>query len=265
MGSRMKAVLIALTVMCVMHAGAGARAGGGGVPLKEQVWPFDGVFGVTDRQAAQRGLQVYKEVCASCHGLTRVAFRNLQDIGLSEAEIKAFAAEYQVTDGPNDDGEMFERPGIPSDRFVAPFANEQAARAANGGAYPPDLSLIVKARPHGANYLYSLMTGYQDPPEGVTLQDGMYYNRYFAGHQIAMPPPLTEGLVEYADGTPATGEQMARDLTVFLQWTAEPEMEQRKSMGVRVLLFLLVMTLFFYLAKKRVWKPLKRRSETLGN
>lgn len=224
---------------------------------REIVWPFNGMFGTLDRQAAQRGFQVYKEVCASCHGLHRVAFRSLRGIGLTEPEIKALAAGYTVTDGPNDEGEMFDRPGRPSDKFVPPFPNEQAARAANGGAYPPDLSLIVKARENGANYLYSLLTGYSEPPAGKTIPEGLHYNPYFPMGQIAMPAPLvSDGQVTYSDGTQATIDQMARDVTVFLQWAAEPEMEQRKSMGIRTLIFLGIMTVFFYIAKRRIWRDI---------
>jgi ubiquinol-cytochrome c reductase cytochrome c1 subunit len=227
------------------------------LPPKQMHWPFDGMTGVVDRQSAQRGFQVYKEVCASCHSLNRVAFRSLQDIGFSEAEVKAIAAEYKVMDGPNDAGDMFERPARPSDRFPVPFANEQAARAANGGAYPPSLDLIVKARKGGADYLYSLLTGYQAAPANVHLGEGMHYNPYFPGSQIAMPQPLADGQVTYQDGTVASLDQMARDLTIFLQWAAEPEMEQRKQMGLRVLMFLGIMTVLMYLAKRRIWRGVK--------
>lgn len=223
-------------------------------PPVEQRWPFEGVFGTVDRQAAQRGFQVYKNVCATCHGLKRIAFRNLMDIGFTEEEAKAIAAEYTVTDGPDDEGEMFERSAVLSDRFPPPFANEQAAKAANNGAVPPDLSLIVKARPNGANYLYSLMTGYTEAPEDVKVPAGLYYNPYFPGHKIAMPPPLSEGLVDYQDGTPATLDQMAQDLTVFLQWAAEPKMEERKQVGLKVIFFLILATVFLYIAKVRVWR-----------
>jgi len=223
---------------------------------KQIDWAFDGVFGKFDKPSIQRGLQVYREVCAACHGLNRVAFRSLDGIGFSEAEAKTMAAEYTVTDGPNDDGEMFERPGRASDKFPSPYPNEKAARAAQNGAYPPDLSLIIKARPDGANYTHSLLTGYHEAPEGTTVPEGMHYNPYFVGHMIAMPAPLMEGAVTYQDGTEASVEQMSHDVVNFLQWAAEPEMEVRKHMGVRVILFLIVMTGFFYAAKKRIWKDL---------
>src|SRR5690606_29324204 len=163
-----------------------AMAAGDAIHYPQQEWSFDGPFGTFDKASLQRGFLVYKQVCAACHGMKHLAYRNLADIGLSELQVKAVAAEYTIIDGPNDDGEMFERPGLPSDRFKAPYANEKAARAANNGAYPVDLSLITKARADGPNYVYALLTGYADPPEGVTLGAGMYYNKYFSGHQIAM-------------------------------------------------------------------------------
>jgi ubiquinol-cytochrome c reductase cytochrome c1 subunit len=234
-----------------------AHAAGDAKYPNQQRWPFDGLFGKFDRQAAQRGLQVYKEVCAACHGIKRIAFRNLTEIGFSANEVKALAATYDVIDGPNNDGEMFERPGRPADRIPSPFANEKAARAANNGAYPLDLSLIVKARKDGANYVHSLLTGYKDAPEGKKIGAGMHYNPYYPGGQIAMAQPLYEGGIDYQDGTEATIDQMARDVVVFLQWAAEPEMEQRKKMGIRVMIFLLVMTAFLYAAKVRIWKRIK--------
>ena len=234
-----------------------AIAAGGGVAPKQLHWQFDGVFGSFDRPSVQRGLQVYKEVCASCHGLGRVAFRNLTQVGFSEAEVKTLAAEYTFVDGPDDEGEMFERPGLPSDRFPAPYANENAARAINNGAYPYDLSLMVKARPDGANYLYSLLTGYKDAPADFVLGDGQHYNEYFPGYALSMAAPLSDGAVDYQDGTEATMDQMARDVVNFLQWAAEPEMEERKRMGIRVMIFLAIMTVLFYLAKKRIWARLE--------
>lgn len=252
----MKRVFGSVVSAAMLLAGGAAIAGEAEHP-KQLHWPFDGMTGTVDRQSAQRGFQVYKEVCASCHSLHRVAYRQLSDIGFSEEEIKAIAAEANVTDGPNDAGEMFERPARPSDRFAAPFANPQAARASNNGAYPPDLDLIIKSRHDGANYVYSLLTGYGEAPHDVKLAEGMNYNPYFPGHQIAMPAPLTDDRVTYQDGTAATIDQMARDVVVFLQWAAEPEMEHRKGMGLKVLGFLLVMTGFLYIAKKIVWRDVK--------
>lgn len=222
------------------------------------VWPFEGIFGTFDRQAAQRGAQVYLEVCSTCHSNHNLYYRNLKDIGFSEAEIKQLAQKYTVKDGPNAEGEMFDRPALPSDRFVSPYPNEEAARAANNGAYPVDLSLIIKARQDGPNYVFSLLSGYQEAPANVKLMPGLYYNPYFEGGQIAMPPPLTEGQVTFSDGTSATVEQMAKDVVVFLQWAAEPEMEHRKSMGLKVMIFLLVFTVFFYMAKKKIWKNISK-------
>ena len=227
------------------------------LPPKKVVWPFEGYLGKVDRKAAQRGFQVYREVCAVCHGLNHLYYRNLTEIGFSAAEAKQIAAEHEVTDGPNDEGEMYQRPALPSDVFAPPYPNEAAARAANGGAYPVDLSLIIKARPNGANYVYSILTGYQEAPSDFKLSDGLYYNPYFHGRQVAMPPPLSHGQVEYVDGTRASVEQMSKDLVVFLQWAAEPEMESRKSMGLKVMLYLLIFTVLFYIAKKRIWSDVK--------
>lgn len=236
---------------------APALASTGATEPKQMDWAFDGVFGKFDQPSIQRGMQVYKEVCSSCHSLNRVPFRKLQDAGFSEAEVKSLAASYTVKDGPNDMGEMFERPGRPSDKFPAPYANDNAARAANGGALPPDQSLLVKAREDGANYIYSLLTGYgATVPEHHEVPQGSYYNPYFPGGNIKMMPPLHEDGVTYQDGTKATVDQQAHDIVNFLQWAAEPEMEERKRMGIHVMLFLGAMTCFFYLVKKRVWSDL---------
>jgi len=218
-----------------------------------QDWPFEGIFGTFDRASMQRGFQVYKEVCSGCHGMNLLAYRNLTDLGFSEDEVTAIAAQYRVTDGPDDTGEMFERPGRPSDIFVDPFANEQAARAANNGALPPDLSVITKARGGGPDYIYGILTGYEEPPPGVELMAGMHYNEYFPGHQIAMPNLLSPGLVQYADGTEATVQQMSWDVVQFLTWAAEPHMEERKEMGVQVILFLIVFTGLMYAVKRKLW------------
>lgn len=223
------------------------------VALKSPDWSHSGPFGTFDPAALQRGFMVYRDVCAACHSLRFIAFRNLEEIGLSEAEVKAVAAGYQVVDGPNDEGEMFERPGKPSDRIPSPYPNEKAARAANNGAYPPDLSLIVEARKGGEDYIYSLLTGYQDPPAGFELREGMNYNAYFPGHQIAMPPPLIDDQVTYPDGTSATVDQMARDVTTFLAWAAEPNLEERKRLGVKVMLFLAAFSVVLYAAKRKIW------------
>ncbi len=222
----------------------------------EHDWSFSGIFGQFDRAALQRGFQVYREVCSGCHSLRFIAFRNLEALGYSEEEIKAIAAEYTVVDGPDEEGEMFERPARPADRFPKPFPNDRAAAAVNNGAVPPDLSLMVKARPGGADYVRAFLTGYETAPEDVELLLGQTYNAYFPGNLTAMAPPLFDEAVEYADGTPATVEQMAEDVTHFLAWTAEPEMEERKRMGMKVMLFMLVFTGLLYAAKRKVWSDL---------
>jgi ubiquinol-cytochrome c reductase cytochrome c1 subunit len=253
----MRRLLTGAALALGLAALAPAQAAGPAIELPQQKWGFGGMFGTFDRASAQRGLQVYKEVCAACHGLRLVAYRNLMQLGLSEDEVKALAATVQVKDGPNDSGEMFERPGRPSDRFRSPFANEQAARAANNGAYPPDLSVITKARPDGWNYLHALLIGYADPPEGMTMMAGMNYNKYFPGNQIAMVNPLSDDRVTYADGTKATVDQMARDVTTFLAWAAEPELEVRRALGVKIILFLLILTVLAYMVKRKIWADLK--------
>jgi ubiquinol-cytochrome c reductase cytochrome c1 subunit len=234
-----------------------ARAAGEAIALPPVNFSFEGYLGTFDRGELQRGFQVYKEVCSACHAMRQLSYRNLLEIGLSEQQVRAIAATYQVTDGPNDQGEMIERPARLSDRFRRPFANEQAARAANNGAYPPDLSVIVKARAGASDYIHALLTGYADPPENFTLMDGMNYNKYFPGHQIAMPNVLNPGQVEYADGTESTVEQMARDVTTFLAWAAEPELEQRRQMGVRIILFLVILGGLTYAVKRKIWADVK--------
>lgn len=262
MTGRQSLVLIGLSLLALFATPEQGSAASDAHHPKQIAWQFEhgpfGMFGTFDRASIQRGYQVYRQVCASCHAMKRIRFRDLAGAGFSEAEIKAIAAEYTYVDGPNDEGEMFERPGKAFDAFPSPFPNEQAARAANAGAYPPDLSLMAKARPDGPNYIYSLLTGYQEAPADVELGDGQYYNPYFPGAKLAMPPQLSADLVEFQDGTAATEEQMARDLVNFLQWAAEPEMEQRKQMGLKVMLFLLVSTIFFYVAKRIIWADVKK-------
>ncbi|MGF1649505.1 MAG: cytochrome c1 [Hyphomicrobiaceae bacterium] len=265
-------------------AGGAAQAAGKGPEIERQTWSFSGIFGQYDQAQLQRGFQVYKEVCASCHGLTKVAFRSLGQPGgpgLTEDQVKELAASYMIQDGPNDDGEMFEREGRPSDTFPPNFPNERAARAAHNGAYPLDLSLIAKARgiPHpegvvahvltmasdivtgyqeaGADYLYALMTGYVDPPEGFELQDGLNYNAAYPGHQIAMIQPIYDDAVQYTDGTPQTVSQHSKDVAAFLSWAADPHHDRRKQMGWIVMIYLLITTALLYVAKKRVWAGVK--------
>ena len=224
-------------------------------PIKVN-WSFKGLTGKFDRAALQRGFQVYKEVCSSCHSMQYLSYRNLGEPGgpeFSQVEVKAIAASIEIEDGPDSQGEMFIRPGRPSDKFKSPYPNVEASTAANGGAYPPDMSVLVKARPGGANYIYSVLVGYEDPPPNITLDDGVYYNKYMVGNKIKMSAPLSEGIVEYADGTTASVEQMAKDVTTFLSWAAEPELEQRHKTGVKVIIYLILLTVLVYLSMRKIW------------
>jgi ubiquinol-cytochrome c reductase cytochrome c1 subunit len=242
---------VALAALSLAPLSAGAQQN---PPLPHQEWSFSGVFGTYDRAAEQRGFQVYKEVCSACHPVKHLYFRDLTDIGYSEDEVKVIAATYQVTnEQPNDQGQMFQRPGRPSDPIPGPFANDQAARAANNGALPPDLSMIVKARDGGPDYVYGIVTGFKEAPADFKLLSGMYYNEYFAGHQIAMPPPLSDNAVTFADGTPATVPQTARDVVTFLTWASEPNLEVRHRTGFKVMLFLIVTVGIFSAAKRKIW------------
>ncbi len=223
-------------------------------------WSFKGIFGKFDRGALQRGYQVYTEVCSSCHSMKYVSYRNLMEKGgpeFTEEQVKAIAASFEVIDGPNADGEMFTRPGKLSDKFVMPYENVKAAQAANGGAYPPDMSVLVKARGGGANYIYSLLQGYEDPPMGITLDEGVYYNKYMYGNKIKMANQLSDGLVEYADGTEATIEQMSKDVTTFLMWTAEPHLEARHQMGFKAIVYLIILTILVYFSMKKIWSRIE--------
>ena len=225
-------------------------------PLPHPGWSFSGIFGTFDRAALQRGFQIYSEVCSNCHSMNLLHYRDLAALGYSEDEIKAIAAQKQVTAGPNAQGEMFQRPAQPADSFVPPFPNDQANRAAHNGALPPDQSLIIKNRAGGVDYCYAILTGFANAPADFKLNDGMNYNTYFPGHQIAMPQPLSDNSVTYADGTPATLPQEAHDICTFLAWAAEPTMETRKATGAKVMLFLLVMAGVLYGAKRKIWADL---------
>jgi len=254
----MRTAKLLIASVLAFGLGLGAATAAETLKVPTQKWAHTGFFGTFDRAELQRGFQVYKEVCAACHAMHQIRYRNLAGIGLSEAEIAAIAKEYEVTDGPNDEGEMFQRPARASDRFKSPFPNQQAARAANGGAYPPDLSLIAKNRVGGENYVYALLTGYKEtPPAGVTLMDGMYYNDWFPGHQIGMAPPLSDDRVTYADGTKATLAQQAHDVSVFLAWAASPHLEARNSLGVKVMIFLIILAGLLYATKRKVWRDIK--------
>lgn len=265
-------------------ASAPALAAGAGPNIEKQDWSFAGVFGHYDRAQLQRGFQVYKEVCSACHGMRLLSYRNLSQTGgpeFSEDQVKAISADYITIDGPDEDGEMFERAALPKDRFASPYRNVQESRAANGGAYPPDLSLIAKARnayqetsfgpmkwatdivtgyqEGGPDYIYALLTGYPEDgeaPEGFELGDGMNYNAAYPGHQIAMAQPIYEDGVEYRDGTSATVSQQSKDVAAFLMWAAEPTLEERKRLGIRVMLYLIILSVLLYLAKRSVWARL---------
>ena len=225
-------------------------------------WSFKSIFGTFDRASLQRGYQVYNEVCASCHSIKYLSYRNLAEKGgpeFSENEAKAIAANFEVTDGPDSTGEMFTRPAKLSDKFVSPYANEEEAKSANGGAYPPDMSVLVKARKGGPDYIYSLLLGYENPPEDVKLDDGVYYNKYMYGNKIKMSAPLSEGLLEYSDGTKATTEQMAKDVVSFLMWASEPHLEQRHKFGFRVIIYLIIISILVYFSMKKIWSRIESK------
>ena len=219
-------------------------------------WSFKGLFGKFDRGSLQRGYQVYTEVCAACHSMKYLSYRNLAEKGGPEFPItqaKAIAASFEVEDGPNADGEMFTRPAKLSDKFVMPYENEKAAQAANGGAYPPDMSVLVKARGGGVDYIYSLLQGYEDAPSGMTLDEGVHYNKYMYGNKIKMSAPLSDGIIEYGDGTVASVEQMSKDVTTFLMWAAEPHLEARHRMGFKAIVYLIILTVLVYFSMKKIW------------
>jgi len=230
-----------------------------GLHLPQYSWPHDGLFDSYDHASIRRGHQVYQQVCAACHSLNQICYRNLVDVAYTEQEVKAMAEEIEVTDGPDDTGEMFERPGKLSDRLPSPYANEEGARYANNGAYPPDLSLITKARHDGINYVFALLLGYRDAPAGIEIRDGLYYNPYFPGGAIAMPKMLVDGGVEYDDGTVATETQMAKDVTTFLAWAAEPEHDDRKLMGAKWMFAMALLTVTAVYQKRYIWSQLKSR------
>ena len=274
--STMIKMVRSLVAVASIAIAAPALAAGGSVEIHPQKWSFAGPFGSFDRAQLQRGFKVYRENCSACHGLRQVAFRNLAEEGgpsFSVDAAKAIAAEYTVIDGPDDAGDMYERPAILADRFPSPFPNEQAARASNNGAYPPDFSLLAKARAaqrgfpwfvfdvftqyqeNGPDYIYSLLTGYEEDPEGIEVPVGQYYNHSFLGGKfLSMAPPLYDEAVEYTDGTPMTTEQYARDVAAFMMWAAEPHLEARKKTGFRVMIFLIVFAGLLYFTKKKIWR-----------
>jgi ubiquinol-cytochrome c reductase cytochrome c1 subunit len=249
---RLAAALAALAVFFACLSAQPAAAQDAPEP-PAQHWSFDGIFGTPDVAAMQRGFQVYSEVCSNCHAMHQLHYRDLSGIGLTDEQIKAVASTFTVPQGLDDQGQPKDGPATPASQFRSPFPNEKAARAAMNGAYPPDLSLIINAREGHANYVYGILTGYAAAPAGFSMQDGMNYNQYFPGHQIAMPQPLQDGRVTYTDGTPDSVDQMARDVVTFLYWTSNPESVERKQMGVRIILFLILLTGVTYAVKRMVW------------
>ena len=250
------ALLIGTSIAFAAGAGEPTACTPKNLPHHDRHWGFQGVFGHYDKKAAFRGFEVYRGVCAACHALKYFSFRNLADLGVPEAAIKGIAAEYEVMAEPNDDGEVLPRAAIPSDYFPSPFANDNAAASVNGGALPPDLSLMVKARATFENHIPDILDGYIDPPEGCVVPEGKYYNAYFPGYIIGMAPPLADDAIEYNDGTKATKEQMIKDVSEFLAYVAEPKLEERKSLGFKALIFLLILTVLLYLTKKQVWRKI---------
>ena len=270
-----RAALAAVSLAAATFAAAAPAVAAEQVHPPRQSWSFSGPFGKYDQAQLQRGFKIYREVCASCHALSMVAFRNLAQpngMGFTEGQAETIAAEYQVKDGPNDSGDFFERPGKLSDYFPSPFPNEQAARASNGGAYPPDFSTLAKARTYergfptflfdiltqfqeqGPDYIHALLVGYKEPEHGEKPpKPGLHYNTYFPGHWIAMGQPIQDGQVEYTDGTPTTVDQYGKDVASFMMWAAEPHMLDRKQMGLKVMFFLIVFAGLLYYTKKSVW------------
>ena len=256
---------IFLLALALPDRGIGDEEHGHAPEHTRQSWSFAPPFGTFDNAQLQRGYQVYRDVCAQCHSMRLLSYRNLGDPGgpeFSAKAVEALAAQAQITDGPDDKGQMFQRLGRPSDRFRSPFPNDQAARAANNGALPPDLSVMAKARPGGPDYIHALLTGYRDPPPGFNLAPGMHYNEAFPGHQIAMPGLLRDDMVAYTDGTERTLDNYAKDVAAFLMWAAEPKLEERHKLGARVMIFLLVFVVIMFLAKRAVWARLHRHDAT---
>ncbi len=253
---------IIFTLIFFLFFGINSIAAEKTAKLLSPEWSFKGFFGKFDRASLQRGYQVYIEVCSACHSMKYLSYRNLSEPGgpeFSENQAKAIASNFEVTDGPNSEGEMFTRPAKLSDKFVTPYENVEAATAANGGAYPPDMSVLVKARKGGADYIYSLLLGYDDPPAGMELDDGVYYNKYMYGNKIKMSAPLSDGIVEYSDGTEATTEQMSKDVVSFLMWSAEPHLESRHKTGFRVIVYLIILTILVYLSMKKIWSRVETK------
>ena len=257
MKKNIKLLLLLILLMSINNAKAIAESS---QELLKVDWSFKSFIGKFDRASLQRGYQVYNEVCASCHSIKYLSYRNLAEKGgpeFSEEEAKAIASNFEVVDGPDSTGEMFTRSARLSDKFVMPYANEEEAKSTNGGAYPPDMSVLVKARAGGADYIYSLLLGYEDPPTDIKLDEGVYYNKYMYGNKIKMSAPLSDDLIEYSDGTMATKEQMAKDVVSFLMWAAEPHLEQRHKFGFRVLIYLIIISVLVYFGMKKIWSRIE--------
>ena len=254
--------ILLLILLCVIPVAAISEESR--VELIETNWSFDGIFGTFDRSSLQRGYQVYQEVCSGCHSVQHLSYRNLHEPGgpeFSKEEAKAIASQFEIIDGPNSEGEMFTRQARLSDKFVKPYPNIEASTSANGGAYPPDMSVLAKARAGGADYIYSLLLGYEEPPQGFELDDGVYYNKYMLGKKIKMSSPLMEGIVEYSDGTEASIEQMSKDITTFLVWSSEPHLEAQHKMGFKTIIYLIILLSLVYLSKKKVWSRYDKNKE----
>ncbi len=252
---------LSFTLAALLASSAALAAESEALPPPDLEWSFEGPLGLYDRDAMRRGLKIYREVCASCHSIGLLRYRDLRALGYTESEVKEIAGQYEVPAGPDPagntvdaSGNLLTRPATPADAFVAPFANANAAKAANNGKVPPDLSLIAKSRISGPDYLVALLTGYGEPPAGTELAPGASYNLYFPGHQIAMPPPLSPGQVQYEDGPEATVAQMSTDVSHFLMWAAEPKLEERKNLGLKVMGYLAVLFVLMIAVKRRVWR-----------
>ena len=254
--------ILLLILLCVIPVAAISEESR--VELIETNWSFDGIFGTFDRSSLQRGYQVYQEVCSGCHSVQHLSYRNLHEPGgpeFSKEEAKVIASQFEIIDGPNSEGEMFTRQARLSDKFVKPYPNIEASTSANGGAYPPDMSVLAKARAGGADYIYSLLLGYEEPPQGFELDDGVYYNKYMLCKKIKMSSPLMEGIVEYSDGTEASIEQMSKDITTFLVWSSEPHLEAQHKMGFKTIIYLIILLSLVYLSKKKVWSRYDKNKE----
>jgi len=258
----MKITKIIFLVITIVTIGSTSNSAENSKELLKVDWSFKGYFGKFDKASLQRGYQVYTEVCAACHSMKYVNYRNLAESGgpeFSVEQAKIIASQFEVEDGPNSDGDMFLRSARLSDNFVSPYPNDESAKAANGGALPPDMSVLVKARKDGANYIYSLLLGYEDPPSSVTLDDGVYYNLYMSGNKIKMANPLSENIVQYSDGTPATVDQMSKDVVTFMAWAAEPHLEQRHKIGFKAILYLIIITILVFFSMKKIWSRVETK------